>query len=129
MIANSDHIQEFYRYFSSDTWQPWYTYTNSKNLKHEIINAIYGVGEIITENSDLNSYTKPGCFTCNDKNISPTISNKPSDVVSGFKLEVKATNTNIRYQTLYVNDNNIAIYIRYYDVEAGFTSWKKLKFE
>ena len=129
VISNSDHIQEFYRYFSSDTWQPWYTYTNSKNLKHEIINAVYGAGETITQNSDLNSYTKVGCFTCNDKNISATITNKPSDVIGGFKLEVKATNSNIRYQTLYVNDDNISIYVRYYDVASGFSSWKKLKFE
>ena len=129
VIANSDHIIEFYRYFSKDKWEPWYTYTNSKYLKHDIIKAIYGVGEIITENSDLNSYTNPGCFSCNDKNISSTISNKPSGMVSGFRLEVKATNNNIRYQMLYANDNKISIYIRYYDVASGFTSWKKLMFE
>ena len=130
VIANSDHIVEFYRYFSKNKWEPWYTYTNSKYLKSEIIKAIYGVGEIIAKNSDLNSYTKPGCFSCNDGTTSATVTNKPNGMVSGFRLEVKATNNNIRYQMLYANDNKISIYIRYYDVNGGgFTSWKKLMFE
>ena len=129
LIANSDNIQEFYRYFSSDTWKPWYSYVNTKNLRYEVDKVVYGVGESIAKNSDLNSFTNVGCYTCHDENISATITNKPVDVVSGFKLEVKATNNNIRYQTLFVNDNNIAIYVRYYDVESGFTPWKKLKFE
>ena len=129
LIANSDNIQEFYRYYSGDVWKDWYSYINTKNLRYEVNKVVYGIGETIPTNSDLNSFTNVGCYTCHDENISATITNKPIDVVSGFKLEVKATNSNIRYQTLFVNDDNISIYVRYYDVETGFTSWKKLKFE
>lgn len=129
LIANSDNIQEFYRYYVGGVWKPWYTYTSSKFLKSEISETIYGVGKNIPANSDLNSYISPGSYTCIDTTTSGTVTNKPNDVISGFKLEVKATNSNIRYQILYANDDKVSIYARYYDNNTGFTSWKKLMFE
>lgn len=129
VIANSDNIQEFYRYFTNNTWQPWYTFTSSKYLKSETVETVFGQGKEIVSNSDLNSYTKEGNYSCFNETIASTVTNKPNDLMSGFKLEVKATNSNIRYQILYANDDKIGIYVRYYDVTSGFSTWKKLKFE
>lgn len=129
VIANSDNIQEFYRYFTNNAWQPWYTYTSSKYLKSETIETVYGQGKEIPTNSDLNSYTTAGNYSCFNGTVSATVTNKPNGVTSGFKLEVKATNSNVRYQILYANDDNISIYARYYDPNTSFGAWKKLKFE
>ena len=124
VIVNSDNIQEFYRYFSNNTWQPWYTYTNSKDF----FNSIFGQGAEIKSNADLNSFTSPGNYACYNGTIASTVTNKPNGVTSGFKLEVKATNSDIRYQILYANDNKIGIYVRYYDGSNGFSNWKKPTF-
>ena len=80
------------------------------------LSEVYGLGTKIPANSDLNSYTTPGCYRSSDSANTVTLKNKPSSVTNGFRMEVKANSVNTFVkQFLFANEDIQRIYIRQID--------------
>ena len=101
-----------------------YNDTEIKAKIDAITNQIFGLGNRISANSDLNSYTTAGVYYALNASDSATVSNNPSKT-AGFRLEVSKVSTESGFkQTLYPNTTVPTLYIRYYS-SAGFSSWYK----
>lgn len=89
------------------------------------VNEILGVGTAIPENSDLNTYTTIGVYSCGATNAA-TLANCPITV--GFRLEVVRLFANTRrQQRLWPQDpNNGTFYIRT-EGANGFGTWFKFE--
>lgn len=85
------------------------------------VEDIFGVGTTIPENTDLNTYTTAGVFSCGATNAA-TLTNCP--VTIGFRLEVvRMFSSNRRQQRIYPQDpNNGTFYIRT-EGSSGFGGW------
>ena len=95
--------------------------------------------------STINSYTVIAYINSNKTNVtdkemtaealSPILNMSKENQLLYFNLALDSNTSDVvEYpekvlNRLGLNDDNISIYVRYYDVETGFTSWKKLKFE
>lgn len=80
----------------------------------------YELINIIEDGDDLNDLGSEGIYYCNNAEI--TISNKPLEINSTFRLECKRiTEYNELMQVIYANPGSI--YIRYY--RSSWSSWYK----
>lgn len=86
---------------------------------------VYGYGNAITSNSNLNDYTHPGSYYCQNATVAGSLTNTPISN-AGFRLVVESlTNTDVRFiQTIYANGNDGAFYQRK-QTSQGMSSWYK----
>lgn len=86
-----------------------------------IQNSTMQLGVAIPASSNLNSYTTPGKYYSNGSTTTATITNKPSDVVTGFALTVEtgAAENWIR-QILWPNGD----IMRYYERRKEGDTWR-----
>ncbi len=83
----------------------------------------FGDGTAIPANADLNDYNTPGKYYSYSGSITTTLSNVPSDVVSGFSLYVLCQTVTYLYQIMTVSTAATnQIYIRMSSDRAG--SWE-----
>ena len=77
-------------------------------------NDLFRIGTAIAANTDLNNITEAGNYYSVDTENTGTLKNKPSQVTTGFRLEVRNTTTNLNWykQIIYPNANNQRVYIR-----------------
>lgn len=85
------------------------------------------VGTAIPQYSDLNEYTNPGTHNCADASIKNTLSGTPSDLSSGFRLDVIRKTNGRSMQILFPNTPDV-FYIRGMTKTStgySFEEWKK----
>ena len=86
---------------------------------------VYGYGNAITSNSNLNDYTQPGSYYCPNSAVAGSLTNSPI-TNAGFRLVVESiTNTAGRLiQTLNANGNDGCFYQRK-QTSQGMSPWYK----
>lgn len=83
------------------------------------------VGTNILQNENLNNYTNPGTYACPIASVAATLSGIPSDLTTGFRLDVIHKTKGRAMQILSPNEPDI-FYIRGFTTEnSSFESWKK----
>lgn len=83
------------------------------------------VGTNISQNENLNNYTSPGTYACQDSSIVTTLSGIPSDLKTGFRLDVIRKTNGRAMQIIFPNEPDV-FYIRgFISVSSSFGSWKK----
>ncbi|MBO7212318.1 MAG: hypothetical protein J6V44_15130 [Methanobrevibacter sp.] len=88
-----------------------------------IVNLVYGMGEEIPNNSDLDDYKTPGTFYVLNNTNASTIANKPIGG-SGFRLIVSFTSaTNRQRQEFYKPNTPDVIYIRNIGTDGNWSGW------
>lgn len=88
------------------------------------IGDVFGLGENIPANSDLNSYITSGIYRCTISSTAQTLLHCPTN--QGFKLEVRTTAAENRLsQVIYANTTIPEIHCRTYTTN-GWSSWYKL---
>ena len=88
-----------------------------------ILNIVYGMGEEIPNNSDLDDYTTPGTFYVLNSTNAATIANKPAGG-SGFRLIVSLTSAaNRQRQEFYKPTTPDTIYIRNVGTDGNWSDW------
>lgn len=96
----------------------------NKSMIDNITSQIFGCGENIPANSNLNSYTRQGIYYSENADKSKTLVNTPYNT-NGFRLEVSYLSTvNDFKQTLYPNSKLGSFYIRTY-TDGIMGSWFK----
>lgn len=91
--------------------------------KNSVLDLVYGIGNPLSSGSDLNNIGI-GVYTSDSGTTTATLLNKPSDLTSGFRIEIKYIHVNNRIiQTIYPNNNGY-FYIRNY-TSLGWGSWYK----
>lgn len=95
-----------------------YKWLNSKSIFNT-------VGTNILQNENLNNYTSPGTYACQDSSVAATLSGIPSGLNTGFRLDVIRKTNGRAMQILFPNEPDI-FYIRgFIEVSSSFGSWKK----
>ena len=85
------------------------------------------VGTAIPQYTDINEYTSPGTHNCADVSIKNTLSGTPSDLSSGFRLDIIRKTNGRSMQILFPNTPDV-FYIRgMMNTSTGysFEEWKK----
>ena len=99
---------------------------SAKVLNDTIEEKIYGSGEIIPDNSDLNDYRTPGKYGVSTSAHANTISNIPEGG-SGFTLLVMGLNESTSYvrQTYIKSNRSGYYYVRHYT--GSWSDWYKFE--
>lgn len=83
------------------------------------------VGTNILQNENLNNYTSPGTYACQDSSVAATLSGIPSGLNAGFRLDVIRKTNGRAMQIIFPNEPDV-FYIRgFIAVNSSFGSWKK----
>ena len=83
------------------------------------------IGTDIPRNENLNNYTSPGTYACQNTSVAATLSGIPSDVTTGFRLDVIRKTNGRAMQILFPNEPDI-FYIRGFTTDSSnFGPWKK----
>lgn len=81
---------------------------------------------VIPDNSDLNTYTEPGNYTCLGSGSAATMTNCPLNS-AGFRLEVIEINAGKQVQILFSDGNDASIYYRRNNVTGSiFGTWRSV---
>lgn len=88
---------------------------------------VYGYGDAITSNSNLNDYTQSGSYYCPNSAVAGSLTNSPI-TNAGFRLVVESiTNTAGRFiQTIHANGNDGCFYQRK-QTSQGMSPWYKFE--
>lgn len=92
-----------------------------------VVSRVYGVVNAtkIQTNDDLNNYSIPGIYCCENSTIAQTLSNCPA--TQGFKLEIRYTMATGRLnQLIYENLTTGAMYFRTYTAN-GWGAWNHIE--
>ena len=120
--VNQNDFQWYTRQIKSDgTVGEWKMILSEEN-KYDTMK----MGEEIPANADLNNYTTAGVYASSDSDNTATIKNKPSEVTTGFRMEIINTTTNVNWfkQIIHPNVDSQVIWIRQHGEDWG--DWYKI---
>lgn len=112
---------------TDDTFVP-YAPTNRELYETKAtLNDVYGYGNAIQSNANLNDYTQPGAYYCPNAAVAGSLTNSPI-TNAGFRLVVESiTNTVGRFiQTIHANGNDGCFYQRK-QTSQGMSPWYKFE--
>lgn len=83
------------------------------------------LGNVMSNNDNLNNYDVPGIYVCDSAVKAATLSNTPI-TTAGFKMYVEYTISTSRLrQTIHVNNASSDTFIRSYTA-TGWSGWRKI---
>lgn len=130
---------KLYAYMPSDSGSSWkaiFDLNKSSNIADGLSHAWYKLDNSTIDTSipklaaseNMNTYVKPGVYSCVSGQIAGTLVNKPSGVNSNFRLIVEENTPGYGVQKVFTN-NPCKIFIRGFNASGNnttFTDWKTL---
>lgn len=130
---------KLYAYMPSDSgsnWKAIFDLNKSSNIADGLSHAWYKLDNSTRDTSipklaaseNMNTYVKPGVYSCISGQIAGTLVNKPSGVNSNFRLVVEENTPGYGVQKVFTN-NPCKIFIRGFNTAGNrttFTDWKSL---
>lgn len=130
---------KLYAYMPSDSgsnWKAIFDLNKSSNIADGLSHAWYKLDNSTNDTSipklaaseNMNTYVKPGVYSCISGQIAGTLVNKPSGVNSNFRLVVEENTPGYGVQKVFTN-NPCKIFIRGFNTtnnRTTFTDWKSL---
>lgn len=130
---------KLYAYIPSDSGSSWkaiFDLNKSSNIADGLSHAWYKLDNSTIDTSipklaaseNMNTYVKPGVYSCISGQIASTLVNKPSGVNSNFRLIVEENTPGYGVQKVFTN-NPCKIFIRGFNASGNnttFTDWKTL---
>lgn len=130
---------KLYAYMPSDSGSSWkaiFDLNKSSNIADGLSHAWYKLDNSTIDTSipklaaseNMNTYVKPGVYSCVSGQIASTLVNKPSGVNSNFRLIVEENTPGYGVQKVFTN-NPCKIFIRGFNASGNnttFTDWKTL---
>lgn len=130
---------KLYAYIPSDSGSSWkviFDLNKSSNIADGLSHAWYKLENSTTDTSipklaaseNMNTYIKPGVYSCVSGQIASTLVNKPSGVNSNFRLIVEENTPGYGVQKVFTN-NPCKIFVRGFNAAGNsttFTDWKTL---
>lgn len=130
---------KLYAYIPSDSGSSWkaiFDLNKSSNIADGLSHAWYKLDNSTIDTSipklaaseNMNTYVKPGVYSCISGQIASTLVNKPSGVNSNFRLVVEENTPGYGVQKVFTN-NPCKMYIRGFNTTGNrttFTDWKTL---
>ena len=130
---------KLYAYMPSDSGSSWkaiFDLNKSSNIADGLAHAWYKLDNSTIDTSipklaaseNMNTYVKPGVYSCISGQIASTLVNKPSGVNSNFRLIVEENTPGYGVQKVFTN-NPCKIFIRGFNASGNnttFTDWKTL---
>lgn len=130
---------KLYAYMPSDSGSSWkaiFDLNKSSNIADGLSHAWYKLENSTLDTSipklaaseNMNTYVKPGVYSCVSGQIASTLVNKPSGVNSNFRLIVEENTPGYGVQKVFTN-NPCKIFIRGFNASGNnttFTDWKAL---
>lgn len=130
---------KLYAYMPSDSGSSWkaiFDLNKSSNIADGLSHAWYKLDNSTNDTSipklaaseNMNTYVKPGVYSCISGQIAGTLVNKPSGVNSNFRLVVEENTPGYGVQKVFTN-NPCKIFIRGFNTAGNrttFTDWKSL---
>lgn len=130
---------KLYAYMPSDSGSSWkaiFDLNKSSNIADGLSHAWYKLDNSTNDTSipklaaseNMNTYVKPGVYSCISGQIAGTLVNKPSGVNSNFRLIVEENIPGYGVQKVFTN-NPCKIFIRGFNTTGNrttFTDWKSL---
>lgn len=130
---------KLYAYIPSDSGSSWkaiFDLNKSSNIADGLSHAWYKLDNSTIDTSipklaaseNMNTYVKPGVYSCVSGQIASTLVNKPSEVNSNFRLIVEENTPGYGVQKVFTN-NPCKIFIRGFNASGNnttFTDWKTL---
>lgn len=130
---------KLYAYMPSDSGSSWkaiFDLNKSSNIADGLSHAWYKLDNSTIDTSipklaaseNMNTYVKPGVYSCVSGQIAGTLVNKPSGVNSNFRLVVEENTPGYGVQKVFTN-NPCKVFIRGFNASGNnttFTDWKAL---
>ena len=130
---------KLYAYMPSDSGSSWkaiFDLNKSSNIADGLAHAWYKLDNSTIDTSipklaaseNMNTYVKPGVYSCVSGQIAGTLVNKPSGVNSNFRLIVEENTPGYGVQKVFTN-NPCKVFIRGFNASGNkttFTDWKTL---
>lgn len=130
---------KLYAYIPSDSGSSWkaiFDLNKSSNIADGLAHAWYKLDNSTIDTSipklaaseNMNTYVKPGVYSCVSGQIASTLVNKPSGVNSNFRLIVEENTPGYGVQKVFTN-NPCKMYIRGFNTTGNrttFTDWKAI---
>lgn len=130
---------KLYAYMPSDSGSSWkaiFDLNKSSNIADGLSHAWYKLENSTIDTSipklaaseNMNTYIKPGVYSCVSGQIASTLVNKPSEVNSNFRLIVEENTPGYGVQKVFTN-NPCKIFVRGFNAAGNsttFTDWKTL---
>lgn len=130
---------KLYAYMPSDSGSSWkaiFDLNKSSNIADGLSHAWYKLDNSTNDTSipklaaseNMNTYVKPGVYSCISGQIAGTLVNKPSGVNSNFRLVVEENTPGYGVQKVFTN-NPCKVFIRGFNTTGNrttFTDWKFL---
>lgn len=130
---------KLYAYMPSDSGSSWkaiFDLNKSSNIADGLSHAWYKLDNSTIDTSipklaaseNMNTYVKPGVYSCVSGQIAGTLVNKPSGVNSNFRLIVEENTPGYGVQKVFTN-NPCKVFIRGFNASGNkttFTDWKTL---
>lgn len=130
---------KLYAYIPSDSGSSWkaiFDLNKSSNIADGLSHAWYKLDNSTIDTSipklaaseNMNTYVKPGVYSCISGQIASTLVNKPSGVNSNFRLIVEENTPGYGVQKVFTN-NPCKVFIRGFNASGNkttFTDWKTL---
>lgn len=130
---------KLYVYMPSDSGSSWkviFDLNKSSNIADGLSHAWYKLENSTIDTSipklaaseNMNTYIKPGVYSCISGQIAGTLVNKPSEVNSNFRLIVEENTPGYGVQKVFTN-NPCKIFVRGFNAAGNsttFTDWKTL---
>lgn len=130
---------KLYAYIPSDSGSSWkaiFDLNKSSNIADGLSHAWYKLENSTLDTSipklaaseNMNTYVKPGVYSCVSGQIAGTLVNKPSGVNSNFRLIVEENTPGYGVQKVFTN-NPCKVFIRGFNASGNnttFTDWKTL---
>lgn len=130
---------KLYAYMPSDSGSSWkaiFDLNKSSNIADGLSHAWYKLENSTIDTSipklaaseNMNTYIKPGVYSCVSRQIASTLVNKPSRVNSNFRLIVEENTPGYGVQKVFTN-NPCKIFVRGFNAAGNsttFTDWKTL---
>lgn len=130
---------KLYAYMPSDSGSSWkaiFDLNKSSNIADGLSHAWYKLENSTIDTSipklaaseNMNTYIKPGVYSCVSGQIASTLVNKPSGVNSNFRLVVEENTPGYGVQKVFTN-NPCKIFVRGFNAAGNsttFTDWKTL---
>lgn len=130
---------KLYAYMPSDSGSSWkaiFDLNKSSNIADGLSHAWYKLENSTIDTSipklaaseNMNTYVKPGVYSCVSGQIASTLVNKPSGVNSNFRLVVEENTPGYGVQKVFTN-NPCKIFVRGFNAAGNsttFTDWKTL---
>lgn len=121
---------------SGSSWKAIFDLNKSSNIADGLSHAWYKLDNSTIDTSipklaaseNMNTYIKPGVYSCVSGQIASTLVNKPSGVNSNFRLIVEENTPGYGVQKVFTN-NPCKIFVRGFNAAGNsttFTDWKTL---